>query len=249
MTTSLKTNRRPWVPRPKYLLFGFVAPMMLIVLYRDRFLLHPEQPAWEHYRFFQWWLLPHGLAGALALFLGPLQFSDRLRRRFLRWHRRVGRTYVYGVAVAAPVGMWIEYIKYVHGMATLRLLVFSIGFGALFALTTGVAFAMVKRRNIQAHRRWMTRSYAVALVFLEIRCIEQIPWLARLWDRPSTFLETHHVSDGWLILALSLAAAEVILRGEARLRHSVWRGVQRAGITRPPTSSRGAGIRAQADLK
>src|SRR5262249_22495093 len=102
-------------------------------------------------------------------------------------------------------------------------------------------FAMVKRRKIQEHRRWMTRSYAVALVFLVNRCIEQIPWLARLWDRPSTFLETHHVSDGWLILALSLAAAEVIFRSETRRRRGAWRGVQRAGMARPePAPSSGA---------
>jgi uncharacterized membrane protein len=206
------------LPRPKYVLFGFIALMMLVVTFRDRFLLDPHASVWERYQFFQWWLLPHGIAGALVLFLGPLQFSDRLRHRLLRWHRFIGRTYVCAVAVAAPVGAWIEYIKYVHGIAPLRLLVGSSGFGALFALTTAVGFLMVKRRNIRQHKRWMTRSYAVALVFLENRCIDQIPWLARVWEWPSALLETHHVSDLWLIIALSLAAAEAVLRVDARVR-------------------------------
>jgi hypothetical protein len=100
-----------WRPRPKYLLFGLIGLMMLTVINRDRALLNPHAPTWEHYRYFRWWLLPHGIAGSLALFLGPLQFSNKLRRRFLPWHRIIGRIYVCGVAVAVPVGIWIEYIK------------------------------------------------------------------------------------------------------------------------------------------
>jgi hypothetical protein len=49
--------------------------MMIIVIYRDRILLDPLSPNWERYRYFKWWLLPHGVAGALALFLGLSQFS------------------------------------------------------------------------------------------------------------------------------------------------------------------------------
>src|SRR5215475_11790081 len=56
--------------RPKYLLFAMVGLMMLTVIYRDRVLANPYAPIWEHYRYFKWWLLPHGFAGSLALFLG-----------------------------------------------------------------------------------------------------------------------------------------------------------------------------------
>ncbi|HMF94079.1 MAG TPA: DUF2306 domain-containing protein [Vicinamibacterales bacterium] len=233
MTTAPNTSTLAWPARPKYVVFGFIAVMMVIVLYRDRVLLDPAAPIWEHYRFFRWWLLPHGLAGALALFLGPLQFSSRLRRRVLRWHRLIGRTYVCGVAVAVPIGTLIEYVKYVHGIATLRLLVGSFGFGGLWALTTGVGFAMVKRRRIQTHQRWMTRSYAVALVFLANRCIDQIPWLAKLWEWPSTLLETHHVSDMWLVIALSLVGAEVIIRSQDYLE----RGRRVAALRASPASA------------
>jgi len=202
--------------RPKYLLFSVVGLMMLTVIYRDRVLIDSHALIWDHYQLFKWWLLPHGVAGALPLFLGPAQFSDRLRRHFLPWHRVIGRIYVGGVAVAAPLGMWIEYLKYVHGVAPLRLLVATCGFGILFVLTTGMGFLMAKQRKIQIHRQWMTRSYAVALVFLESRCIDQIPWLGKIWDWPSTILETHHVSDIWLMIGLSLLIAELILWSERR---------------------------------
>jgi uncharacterized membrane protein len=205
-------------PRPKYLLFGFVGLMVLVVGYKDRVLLDAQSPIWDHYSSFEWWLLPHGIAGALALFLGPVQFSTSLRQRLLRWHRRIGRVYVGAVAVAAPLGAWIEYVKYRNGIGSLRLAVGSGGLGTLFFLTTGIGFLMVKRRNIQAHRRWMTRSYAVALIFLETRCVDQSPWLAKLLDWPSTMLETHHIADLWMYMAVAIVAAQLVLWTEDLLK-------------------------------
>ena len=64
----------------------------------------------------------------------------------------------------------------------------------------------------------MTRSYAVALVFLEVRCVDQIPWLAKITDWPSTFLETHSISDLWMYVAFSLTAAEIVLLSEKILK-------------------------------
>src|SRR5512142_348896 len=82
----------------KYLLFGVIGLMMAYVLrHNESFLIHPQDPVWQHYQPFKWWLLPHGIAGACALLLGPMQFSDRLRQRFTKMHRIVGRIYVAGV--------------------------------------------------------------------------------------------------------------------------------------------------------
>lgn len=216
MVATQPPIKRAWLPRPKYILFGLIGLMMLTVIYKDRVLLNPQDPVWEHYRTFKWWLLPHGVAAALPLFLGPLQFSDRFRRRFLRWHRLLGRIYVCGVIVGVPFGVLVEYIKYRHDIAPLRLLIATISFGSLFILATVMAFMQAKRRNIQAHRRWMTRSYAIALIFLEVRCVEQSVWLTNLTDKLSTFLETHHISDAWMYLAFSLLVAELILWLERR---------------------------------
>jgi hypothetical protein len=56
-------------------------------------------------------LLPHGIAGACALLLGPFQFSNRLDLRFRKFHRVLRRIYVAGVFVAAPLGVYIQYFK------------------------------------------------------------------------------------------------------------------------------------------
>jgi hypothetical protein len=59
--------------RSKYIVFGFIFLMMAYVLnHNERFLINAADPAWMHYQTFKWWLLPHGLAGACALLLGPM---------------------------------------------------------------------------------------------------------------------------------------------------------------------------------
>ena len=75
--------RSGWLqPTPKHLLFAFIGLMYAYVLWNnERFLFDSKHPEWAHIQSFKWWLLPHGLAAACALFLGPLQFSDRLRQR------------------------------------------------------------------------------------------------------------------------------------------------------------------------
>ena len=98
--------------RAKYLLFAAIGLMLAYVITHDEsFLVHPQDPLWQHYEPFKWWLLPHGIAGACALLLGPMQFSDRLRRRFSLFHRVVGRIYVGGVFVGAPLGFYIQYFQ------------------------------------------------------------------------------------------------------------------------------------------
>jgi len=171
MNTSYNLLPRASWLRPKYLLFGFIGLMLAYVIPHDEsFLLHPTDPLWQHYEPFKWWLLPHGIAGACALLLGPMQFSDRLRNRFRQLHRVVGRIYVAGVFVAAPLGFYIQYFQ--ERMGDPRS--FSIAAAAdaaLWMTTTGIAMAFILRGKVQEHRQWMTRSFAVALVFLEGRVI------------------------------------------------------------------------------
>src|SRR5262245_58811617 len=137
--------------QPKHLLFLLIASMMLVVLMRERILLDSQHPIWRHYEPFKWWLAPHGIAAALTLLMGPLQFSSRLRSRHLNWHRISGRLYVAGVTVGVPLGIAIETIKYRIGMAPLRLLVGTIGFGSIFLGTTALGFALAWRGRIAEH--------------------------------------------------------------------------------------------------
>ena len=200
MNEAVRPNA--WLPRVKYLLFGVVGLMMLMVLENnERFLINQHDPIWNHYQPFKWWLLPHGIAGALALFLGPLQFSDSFRKRFIRWHRIAGRFYVGAAMIAAPLGVYIQ-----HTLGPPPLVTVTNVDAALLMFTTGMGLTMALMGNIQAHQQWMTRSYVVALVFLEVRCVQAVPWLSNMVDENSQ-------ADMWICLVFSLLVADLILQG------------------------------------
>lgn len=157
--------------RAKYVVFALIGVMTAYVLvHNERFLIEPGNPLWAHFEPFKWWLLVHGVAGACALLLAPMQFSDRLRRRFLRTHRIVGRVYVGGALILAPLGFYIQYLQERDGLPRSFTILGGVD-AALLMITTLIGLLFAVRRNIHLHRQWMTRSYAVALVFFEGRFI------------------------------------------------------------------------------
>jgi uncharacterized membrane protein len=203
---TLATGIRPFSSvRPKYLLFAVLGLMFVYVLGHDEsFLVHPKDPIWLHYQPFKWWLLPHGVAGGCALLLAPMQFSDRLRLRFRKLHRVLGSIYVVGVFVAAPLGVYIQYFQERMGVPRS----FSIAAAAdatLWMLTTAIAMVFILKGKIHQHRQWMTRSFAVALVFLEVRVIGGVAG----WDNLDA-----HVNETivWACLAFSILSADLVLQ-------------------------------------
>lgn len=96
----------------KYVVFTMIAVASVYVLYHnERFLVDSSDPAWERYEAFKWWLLPHGIFGAIVLLFAPFQFSDRMPQRFTKAHFVMGRMYVLGAFVLAPLGAYIQYYQ------------------------------------------------------------------------------------------------------------------------------------------
>jgi uncharacterized membrane protein len=181
-----------------------------VIHHNESFLWNRQHPVWQHYQPFKWYLLPHGLAGACAILLGPLQFSDRLRRRFTRLHRVVGRIYVVGAFFVAPLGAYIQWFEERMGMPRSFSVAAAVD-ALLLMLTTGIAFVFIRQRKIQQHRQWMTRSFAVALVFLEVRVVLGITG----WERLGVAATETVV---WACLAFSIFAADLVLQLEEAWR-------------------------------
>ncbi len=203
-TASIPVQRAPRV-RPKYLLFAFVGLMMAYVLvHNESFLINRQDPVWQHYHPFRWWLLPHGIAGACALLLGPLQFSDRLRQRFTKFHRVAGRIYVASALILAPLGAYIQYFQERNG-APRSFSVAGLVDAILLIMTTGIAFAFILNGKVQQHRQWMTRSFAVALVFVEVRVVQGVTG----WENLGLAATETVV---WSCLACSILSADIVLQ-------------------------------------
>jgi len=189
--------RSKFTVRPKSLAFLFVGVMMAYVaVHNESFLVNWKDPIWEHYRTIKWYLLPHGMTAALALLLGPMQFSDRLRARYTKLHRVVGRFYVFGALIGGPLGAIMQAVE-----GPDRWVVLSVVDAAMLVATTSIALTFILKGNITQHRNWMTRSYAVTLVFLGGRFFSGITH--------QDANEPMSLAIIWACLAFSLLIADV----------------------------------------
>ena len=103
-SSAVDSGRGDRVTAAKYVLFAILSLMTLFVLWNnERFFLNRKAPEWERLNPVRWHLLPHGLGGLIALTLGALQFSTRLRRQHIRLHRLSGKLYIVCVFIVAQV--------------------------------------------------------------------------------------------------------------------------------------------------
>jgi uncharacterized membrane protein len=200
---------KPWQPpRAKTLLFVLIGAMYLYVLVTtESFLFNKSDPEWAHIAPFKQFLLPHGLVAALALFLGPFQFSERLRRKYIKVHKTIGYLYITGCYLGAPLGIYIQWFQERTGAAR-SFTIAAAADAVIWIFATSMALIFIRQRKIQQHRQWMTRSFACALIFLEVRAI------FALFHIPEQFDET----VVWCCVAAAFPIADLTLQIEEQLR-------------------------------
>jgi uncharacterized membrane protein len=104
----------------------------------------------------------HIVAAATYALFGAFQFSGRLRRRHLDWHRRSGRVLVGAGLVVAGSGLWMT-LFYPGAPGGDLLWAVRLVVGSAIAASIVLGFTAVRRRDIAAHRAWMIRAYALAV--------------------------------------------------------------------------------------
>jgi uncharacterized membrane protein len=201
---------RQWqAPRPKTLLFLLIGAMYVYVLItNESFLISESDPEWTHIAPFRMILLPHGLVAALALFLGPFQFSERLRRKYLTLHKTLGYFYITGCYLGAPVGVYIQWFEERMGAAR-SFTMAAAADAVIWIFATTMALIFIRQRKVQQHRQWMTRSFACALIFLEVRAISV------LFHVPEQFDET----VVWCCVAAAFPIADMVLQIEQLMQN------------------------------
>ena len=108
------------------------------------------------YGVYQWAFYSHIAAGPLTLIVGMVLLSDRFRKHFPKWHRRLGRVQtVLVLLMVTPSGLWMAMYAETGFVA-------GAGFASL-AVVTGLCvwrgWRCAVRRRFAEHRRWMMRCY------------------------------------------------------------------------------------------
>ena len=131
-------------------------------------------------------LFVHAFSGGIALILGPFQFLSRLRQRRPNLHRWMGRIYLLGIlfgglsAFLIAPGM-ISGLVGEFGLITLAILWLWTGF---------MAYTNIRAGNVEIHREWMIRNYALTFAAATLRL-----WLGTLIGTQLPFLETRYAGD------------------------------------------------------
>ncbi|MGA8072208.1 MAG: DUF2306 domain-containing protein [Candidatus Acidiferrales bacterium] len=176
----------------------------VIALYGMTYFL--RLPDDKHFARYIFPLRLHIAGGIGALLAGPWQFSQRLRARALNFHRWLGRFYLLEVLLGSAAGFAMATVSEA-GFAT------HLGFGALAVLWffTGLqAYRRIRQGDIEAHRAWMTRNYALSLAAVTLRV--ELPFMlaALHWPFPRSYIIV-----SWLCWVPNVFVAEWMVRRRA----------------------------------
>ncbi len=170
-----------------------------------------------------WVVAAHILASAIALMLGPIQFSKSLREWRPAWHRLVGRVYLCAaVPIGGVAGLYLS--GFAFGGEVTRL-----GFGTLaivWLYTAYQGYVTARVGNFAAHRRWLIRNFSLTFAAVTLRLYLM---LSQLLDLP--FESSYQVSS-WLCWVPNLLAVEC------------WNATNNSKIATKPTSSNPSPTRA-----
>lgn len=150
----------------------------------------------------------HILTSPWALLAGLVLLSDRVRRRWPGWHRRLGRVQVVLILAAVVPSAAVMALRAYAGPAA----------GASFfllAVATGYCAARgwreAVRRRFDAHRRWMVRCAVLLGSAVTLRLLSGAISLSGVSDP-----EAAYILAAWASWLGPLAACEVVFVAQAR---------------------------------
>jgi uncharacterized membrane protein len=145
-------------------------------------------------------------AGVYAL-LGAFQFASGFRRRRPGWHRMGGRLLILCGVLVGLSGLWMTlFYPWPAGDGTL-LYILRLLFGSAMVGSIVLGFTSIRRGDVNGHRAWMLRGYAIGL-----GAGTQVLTLAAgelIAGPPSELSRALLMGAGWVI---NLAVAEWAIR-------------------------------------
>ncbi|WP_246362928.1 DUF2306 domain-containing protein [Paenibacillus alba] len=150
-------------------------------------------------------LYAHIITAVLALVIGPFQlFLKPTSLKRVKRHRMLGYTYVLSVSISGLVSVYLSLYATGGWVAGL-------GFLLLDVLWVSVTWISVNKvavlGDIQAHKEWMLRSYALTFAAVTLRL--WLPVLLILYD--GSFIAAYHVV-AWLCWIPNLLFIETVIR-------------------------------------
>jgi uncharacterized membrane protein len=175
--------------------------------------------------------LVHILPGALFLAFGFLQFSSRIRARWIAFHRWSGRVLIAAACILIVPAMLFGVLTPYGGTGEAIAIAL---FGTLFVVFLAMGFAAIRRGDVTRHRAWMTRAFAIAVGVSTERALFGFldAFLTPAGFRPPVIFTI----SIWMAWIMTAGVAELWLRAEPGPRkHEDTKTARRKSAQRPAT--------------
>jgi uncharacterized membrane protein len=193
-----------------WLVFGVLScaigvyPLMYFLAYGpEQGLLANKSTEIQSIAIYAWSFYVHIIFGGVSLLVGWVQFSKKVRSKYLSWHRGIGKIYVLSVLLSGLSGFYIA--QYADG-GIIAIVGFS-GLALAWLYTTGSAYVTIRNKNIVEHEKWMIRSYTLCWAAVTLRLY--IPLFTEMLGMD--FLPAY-VIIAWLCWVPNLIGAEIYIR-------------------------------------
>jgi uncharacterized membrane protein len=153
--------------------------------------------------FYQGSFYTHITFGGMALLIGWMQFSKKIRSRNPDLHRGLGKAYMVAVGLSAVAG-------YIIAMSATGGAVSMAGFGLLaivWLYTDLRGYVSIRRLDIGRHRAWMLRNYSLTFAAVTLRIYLPLATAVLHFD----FISSYRVIS-WLCWVPNLIVAEILVR-------------------------------------
>lgn len=107
----------------------------------------------------------HILFGGLALLVGWVQFSKKLRNANLKRHRAIGRIYIISALISGVCAIYIA----LHATGGIISTLGFMSLGILWLFFTSRAYLAVRKGDLQLHQGFMIYSYAACFAAVTLR--------------------------------------------------------------------------------
>jgi uncharacterized membrane protein len=145
----------------------------------------------------------HIYLGGLALMIGWPQFIKNFRNKNLNFHRILGKVYLIAILLSGVAGLYIGYYAEGGWVAKLGF----IGLAIAWLYTSIMAYSSIRKLEIDAHKRWMIRSYALTFAAVTLRI-----WLPLFQNGFGMEFVAAYVIIAWLCWVPNLLWAEWYVR-------------------------------------
>lgn len=110
----------------------------------------------------------HIVPGVIYLLGAPFQLSSRFRNADFTRHRRLGRLVLTAGAITGAFALVVGVVMPFGGLAEASA---STVFGVYFLIALGTAFSAIRNGDVDRHRRWMIRAFALGIAVGLIRVV------------------------------------------------------------------------------